>query len=88
MTHEFEVPDALASYGRLSLGVVYAAAIADGKDPIEMPSLYGVIDPDALDALLANRGRGRVEFEYGNFHVAVHGDGRIVLVERGVRCEE
>ena len=52
------------------------------------PTLYDVIDPDALDALFGTkadgtpRDRGRVSFDVGDYLVTVNGDGTFVVALR------
>ncbi|WP_207891176.1 HalOD1 output domain-containing protein [Natrarchaeobius oligotrophus] len=61
----------------VSLAVVDAVARQRDVDPVSLPPLYEWIEPDALDALLAEDQRTdrnvRLEFEYA---------GHVVLVER------
>lgn len=69
---------------RLSEAVVDAVADAADADPIDLPPLYGVVDPDALDGLFGPilgdglPSGGRIEFSYAGYDVAVEGD-RILL---------
>lgn len=67
---------------RVSEAVV--SAVADAKDISAVdvsPPLYDVIDPDALEALVASMTRGSgeragtVEFSYSGYEVTVTGDG-------------
>jgi hypothetical protein len=68
--------------------VVQAVAEATNTDPVDLPPLYGVIDPDALDAIFrptvdghgSNRGRGmgdsrELRFFYAGREVSVRSDG-------------
>ncbi|WP_336036050.1 HalOD1 output domain-containing protein [Halobacterium yunchengense] len=77
--------DARVQADRLSEGVVEAVAAATGEDPASMPSLYEVLDPDALDALFrpgsapSPPGTGRVSFRYNGCDVTVHADGRVLV---------
>lgn len=63
--------------------VVAAVADALDTDPLELPPLYEVIDPDALDHLFdtsfpnGRRGPGRVMFTLAGCEVVVHSDGAI-----------
>lgn len=67
--------------------VVAAVADARGVDPTELEqSLYGVVDPDALESLFRStsahdRESGYVTFSYSGCEVVVYGDGD-VLAER------
>lgn len=61
-----------------SMAVIQAAEEVTGIDAVELPPLYGAIDPDALDALVQSADRtARVEFDYGDLAVTVQGDGEI-----------
>ncbi|WP_124178424.1 HalOD1 output domain-containing protein [Natrarchaeobius halalkaliphilus] len=63
-----------------SLPVVIARGVAaiTGKQVEEIPSLYSVVDPDALDSLFGpsseenDRTLGKVSFEYYNFEITVY----------------
>jgi len=58
--------------------VAEAVAEAKGVDALDLDPIYGVIDPDALDAVVQSMGsEGSVAFEYEGFSVTVTGDGRI-----------
>lgn len=58
--------------------VAEAVADAKGVDTLELDPMYGVIDPDALDAAVRSMSaEGSVAFEYEGFVVTVTGDGRI-----------
>ena len=56
--------------------IVDAVSDAEDCDPLELPPLWNVIDPEALDGLFAptRRGRpraGRVAFAYAGYEVSV-----------------
>jgi hypothetical protein len=68
--------------------VVREVAEATGSDPTDLPPLYEVVDPDALDGLFRSRtaesetsgtevaGSGPVvRFSYADRHVSVRRDG-------------
>jgi hypothetical protein len=69
-----------------SEAVVNAVARAHGVDPLELPPLYAAIDPDALDALLADTSArpsptdSSITFEYADATVAVDSRGTIEVV--------
>lgn len=72
---------------RPSRSVVEAVAEATGRDATALRPLYDVVDADALDALLDPAGYrssdlrwGRVTFRYEGCDVAVHADGRTVVL--------
>ncbi|WP_254766136.1 HalOD1 output domain-containing protein [Salinilacihabitans rarus] len=70
---------------RASVCVAVAAAAASGRPVDELGPLYDVVDPDALDALVAHTGRTDapgeqlVAFPYEGFEVQLRGDGRLRL---------
>ncbi|WP_436910138.1 HalOD1 output domain-containing protein [Halosimplex marinum] len=69
---------------RLSIAVVEAVAEAKGVEPVEMSeTLYGTVDPDALDRLFTERGdeefAGRVVFELGAHEVTVQSNGDVLV---------
>ena len=57
----------------ISVVVVRAVAVLENTDPMELPPLYQVIDPEALDALVgAAPGPPRlIEFDYCGYEVIV-----------------
>lgn len=63
--------------------VVEAVARERDVDPLDLPPLYDVIDPDALDQLFddtlstGRTGPGRVVFTLDGCEVSVHSDGTI-----------
>lgn len=62
--------------------VLTAVATAERTDPTRLePSLYAVVDPDALDALVRswNGSGGRVEFVYRGHVITVQGDETVTL---------
>lgn len=71
------------------LAEVVACAVADAKgvSPLELRPLAEVIDPDALERLVASMGgvtdgsAGTVEFTYSGYRVAVAGDGDVEVDE-------
>lgn len=70
-----------------SRAVVEAVAEAEDVDPTDLAPLYGVVDPDALDALFtsplsesnAPTTAGTVTFTYEGYRVEVTGGGRVSL---------
>lgn len=71
-----------------SESVVSAVSEATGTDPLQMPRLGDVIDPDALNALFlgdsawadgTGSGGGTVSFRFNHCAVTVHADGRTVV---------
>lgn len=71
----------------VSQRVVEAVAAYRGLEPTALDPLYTSIDPDALDALLADRDGGPdrsvdLSFRYAGLTVTVDADGTIRLSER------
>lgn len=67
--------------------VVRAIAQAKGVDPLEIPSLYGIVDPEALDTVFKGSGESYVQFPFCGYTVTVVSDGRII-VQNGETTEE
>ena len=64
----------------LVVAVVSAVADAAGTDPLELPPLGDVIDPEALNDLVGSGGGSGLEsvtFEYAGYTVWVTGDGDV-----------
>ncbi|WP_049916774.1 HalOD1 output domain-containing protein [Halogeometricum pallidum] len=61
----------------ISMAVVRAVSVVEGRNPSSLRTLTEVVDPDALDALCAPhyggvaRTGGRVSFVYSGCHVTV-----------------
>lgn len=70
-----------------SEAVIHTVARQTDRDPLELPPLFDVVDPDALDALVRQMRRGDVTFEYAGQTVTVDCDGQTVTVDctTGVR---
>lgn len=62
-----------------SEAVVQAIAQAKGIDPLEMPSLYEIMDPEALDAVLKRGSISYIQFPFCGYTVIVVADGRILV---------
>ena len=69
----------ISEYDRPSIGVVEAVATATDRDAKALPQLGRVIDPDALNDLLARGGDLEVSFEYAGTQVTVEGDGTVFV---------
>lgn len=71
------------STGRVSTDVVTAVAEARDVEPTELPPLYDVIDPDALDGIFRSQfggqslGEGRITFTLAGCEVVVESDGGV-----------
>jgi hypothetical protein len=69
----------------VSEAVLATVAEAASTDPLDLPPLYGAVDPDALNALLGARDRSlptegvAVSFGYAGFAVEIDGVGTVVV---------
>lgn len=61
--------------------VVQLVAATTGRDPLQLPILHDVVDPDALDTLVAEMSDGQVSFTYAGQDVTITSDGEITLEE-------
>lgn len=74
--------------GGTSARVIEAVASAKGVEATELPPLSDVIDPDALDRLVAGSARGtrdgavEVQFEYADYVVTARYTGDVRLQRR------
>lgn len=62
-----------------SEAVVQVIAQAKGVDPLEMPSLYRIVDPEALDTVFKGSSGSYVQFPFCGYTVTVASDGRIII---------
>ena len=73
--------------------VLRAVATASNTDPEALPTLYDVVETDALSALFDTSAWGPsdpsvvVTFEYAGYTVTVEGDGVVTVREAAVRTE-
>lgn len=67
-----------------SEAVVRAIAQAKGIDPLEMPTLYEILDPDALDELFKGHTLRYIQFSYDGYDVIVESNGRITIQNRDI----
>lgn len=82
-------PSAIVEFddGLASDAVVTAVASEADVDPLQMTPLYQVVEPDALDALVAHAQTAEaaeesdqwLSFYYEGYEVSVCGDGRVFL---------
>lgn len=61
--------------------VVRRVAKAANTDELELPPLYEVTDPDALDAFVAATADGCVSFTYAGYEVTVDSDGAVTITD-------
>lgn len=65
----------------ISERVVERVAAKTGRDPLELPVLHDVVDPDALDSLVEGMSDGQVSFTYAGQEATITSDGEITLEE-------
>lgn len=88
---QYTIGKSQSADGAVSEQVVSAVAAACDIDPLELPPLYDVIDPDALDrlfehgALAEGNSIGRVTFTMAGCEVVVHSDGAVDATAPGDR---
>ncbi|QLD89621.1 hypothetical protein HWV07_11505 [Natronomonas salina] len=64
--------------------VVHRVAETQGRDPLELPILEDVIDPDALETVIEEMPTGEVSFTYAGQEVTITSDGEITLEDSTV----
>ncbi|WP_265108008.1 HalOD1 output domain-containing protein [Halosolutus halophilus] len=70
--------DGSGTWDEPATGVVMMVADAKDVDPIDLDSLFEVVDPDALNALVSrSEGTVQIEFEYEGYVITVRSDGHI-----------
>jgi hypothetical protein len=63
-----------------TIAVVEAVAAAEGCDPLDLPSLYDVVDTDAVDELVSDPDRPiKIAFDYAGHSVSVSSWGGVVV---------
>lgn len=72
--------------GSVSVEVIERVADVEDVDPVELPRLYEVIGPDALDQIFAttptaDREGGQVIFSYHGYEITVSSDGYVSVEE-------
>lgn len=79
---------------RISVQIVEAVAETAGVDPLELPPLYETIDPEAIDALIADSEAGQstspdvIKFAYADHMVTVYGDQTVEVADTVARNAE
>lgn len=68
--------------------VVWAVARETGRNPLELPSLYTVIDGDSLESYVESVDDGYLTFEYVGLTVTVHSDGSVEIPVEGGSADE
>jgi hypothetical protein len=79
-----------AAQGRVHVSVQVVQTVAEHRDtvPVDLPPLFEVIDPDALDTLFNPVQPGvplgtEVTFTYVGHEVTVADDGEVVIMVKG-----
>lgn len=65
----------------VSTRVVDSVATATNTDPVELPRLYDVIDPDALETAVHTMTGGEICFQYAGHAVTVRSDGTVHVTD-------
>lgn len=68
--------------------VVRAVARETGRDPLDLPPLYGVIDGDSLDAYIERIDYGDLSFAYAGVTVTVYATGTVQITDSTVPVEQ
>lgn len=81
-TTDVDAQGATGESEQLSWTVIETVADAEGVDPLELPPLYSVVDPDALETLFQPRTElqdttARVVFTYHGHEVTVTAGGTV-----------
>lgn len=77
----FEGVDVPEEPSPISERVVQHVASTTGRDPLELPILHDIVDPDALDTLVEGMSDGQVSFTYAGQEITITSDGEITLEE-------
>lgn len=74
--------ECMAQVGRaVSERIVQDVAKSANRDALELPPLYGAVDPDALDRLVTEMADGEVSFTYAEHEITVTSGGTIHVDE-------
>lgn len=65
--------------------IVQQVASSMDDDPLELPPLYGAIDPDGLERFVESMDDGEVSFMYVGHQVTVSHDGTVDVDEPQTR---
>lgn len=64
-----------------SEAIILGIAERKDVDQADLPPLYDVVDPDALDAIVDDENSCRVSFEYAGYEVTVDGSNSVSIHE-------
>ncbi|MBX0297849.1 HalOD1 output domain-containing protein [Haloarcula nitratireducens] len=68
--------------GSVSDRIIQEISRTAATERVELPSLYAVIDPDALEAVVETMSDGEVSFSYAGYEVTVTAEKAIRLEPR------
>jgi len=77
-----------------SIQIIEAVAETAGVDPLELPPLYETIDPEAIDALIADSETGHstspslIKFAYAGYTVTVDSNQTVEVIDTATRTAE
>lgn len=66
--------------------IVRKVADLSDSNALDLPTLYDVIDPEALESLVRSMADGEVSFTYAGYEVTVESDGTVRLDEDHASC--
>ncbi|MFC4543914.1 HalOD1 output domain-containing protein [Halosolutus amylolyticus] len=58
----------MSSRSSPSIEIINRVAEMEGQDPMDLPPLYDIVDPDALDRLAES---SKIQFEYIGYNITV-----------------
>lgn len=61
--------------------VLQSVAEYTGTDVLDLPPLYDVIDPDALEKVTQKMERGEISFDYADLEITVSAEGTVGVTE-------
>lgn len=65
-----------------SEAITMGIAERKGVDQTDLPPLYEVVEPEALDRVVDNENSCRVSFEYAGYEVTVEGANAVTIDEK------
>ena len=71
--------DVISEGEELVFTILESIAEREDTDPLDLPPLYGVVDTDALTALLSGGTTVSTSFEYHGYEVRVGSDGVVSI---------
>lgn len=72
-----------------AITIVREVADREGVDCTELPPLYNIIDPDALealaDSLAQDSDEGEIQFAYCGYQILIDSDGHVIVTDHVTR---